>query len=269
MRKKIPIPEYIPPYEERLVVIRAGRSIALPYAYTLENSGDLKWRVSEDSKGFAHGGMASGDRKVESKKIKIAVHIQGSSEREYDRQFNELLTVLSGGDYLLTCGRPDRAFKIESLVEVKSKFVKGYKQRWSDVEFTFLLTNPFRYAVNAATTHKTFTEDQNEGKIRLQNPSSVDVPLIISFSPPEEGTTPDIRLYHENTEQYFTLKDSLLTYPAQATVNAETGTVRRGSYNSLNTFAGIFLHAEPGENTFLYTGGAVNIAIQFTARWLV
>lgn len=269
MKKKIPIPEYMPPYDERLVITKGDQSIALPYSYTLENSGDIKWRVSEDSKGFSHGGIAYGDRKVESRKIKISVHIRGDSEREYDRQFNELLVLFAGSDYLMTCGRADRAFKIESLVEVKTSFVKGYKQRWSDIEFTFLLTDPFRYAVNSTTINKAFATAQNEGKITFNNPSSVDVPLIISFAPPEGQTTPDIKIYHENTGQYFTLRDSLLTYPAVAVVNAETGTVRRRAANSLNTFVGIFLHAEPGQNTFLYTGGALNMTITFTARWLV
>ena len=55
----------------------------------------------------------------------------------------------------------------------------------------------------------------------------------------------------------------------KAVVNGETGTVRRDNGNSLNTFSGIFLHVQPGQNTFKYTGAACKIDIQYTGRWFV
>ena len=45
--------------------------------------------------------------------------------------------------------------------------------------------------------------------------------------------------------------------------------VRRDNGNSLNTFSGIFLHVQPGQNTFKYTGAACKIDIQYTGRWFV
>lgn len=266
------LPEYptSPPYAERLVVIKGGVSRALPYFYSFNDIGSIKWRLKEEQKGFAHGGVPYGDRKVESKKIKISLHIKGQTEQEYDRLFNELLEYFSGQDYRLICGRPDRTYRVEGLTEVKPKFIKGYKQRWSEVEITLLLVDPFRYAANATTINKDFSEEaQQRATIEIDNPSSVDVPLIWTFSPPENNATMDILITHEQTGQSFTLKDALLSHPAQATVNAEMGTVRRDNANSLNTFSGLFLHAEPGKNKFFYSGGKVKISVQYTARWLV
>lgn len=267
---RIPIPEFTPPYGERLVVIKKGESVALPYQFTLEDSNNIKWRVEDEQRGFAHGGVSYGDRKVKSKKIKISIDIRGDTEEEYNRYFNDLLSLLSGKDYSLCCGRTDRVYRVDSLVEVKSKYRAGFKQRWSEVDLTFLLTDPFRYAANATAVNFDFTKEaQEQGLIEFNNPSSVDVPLIWTFTPLIDAPVMSILITHEQTGQSFTLKDALLNHPARAVVNAETGTVRRNEDNSLNTFSGLFLHAEPGRNVFRYTGGKVLISVQYTARWLV
>jgi hypothetical protein len=132
-----------------------------------------------------------------------------------------------------------------------------------------LLADPFRYAT-ASTLRKTVFEELQSGtEISIHSEASVDVPLIFTFRPFEGQSMPDISIVHVESGESFRLRDTLLTAPAAAVVNGETGTVRRGSANSLNTFSGLFLHAAPGRNTYKYTGSAGEVDIQFTERWFV
>ena len=114
-----------------------------------------------------------------------------------------------------------------------------------------------------------FEELQSGTEISIHSEASVDVPLIFTFRPFEGQSMPDISIVHVESGESFRLRDTLLTAPAAAVVNGETGTVRRGSANSLNTFSGLFLHAAPGRNTYKYTGSAGEVDIQFTERWFV
>ena len=121
---------------------------------------------------------------------------------------------------------------------MKHKYQKGFKQRWSDIEISLLLADPFRYAT-ASTLRKTVFEELQSGtEISIHSEASVDVPLIFTFRPFEGQSMPDISIVHVESGESFRLRDTLLTAPAAAVVNGETGTVRRGPANSLNTFQG-------------------------------
>ena len=269
MVKQRPLLDRTPPAGERLIVQKNGSSIIIPYAYTITDDGKIAWRTQEKEKTFAHGSTTYGDGKVDARKIKLSVYVKGKTQAEYEQKFNGLLSNFAGSDYTLICGREDRVYKVAAMTATAQRYLKGFKQRWSDVDLTLLLADPFRYASNPTVITQNYSSDQTDAEITFNNPSSVDVPLIWTFTPPAGGTVPSITITHVESGQSFTLKDTLLTNPAVAVVNAETGTVRRDTGNSLNTFAGIFLHALPGSNTYKYTGAACKVDITYTARWFV
>ena len=269
MVKQRPLLDRIPPAGERLIVYRNGSNIIIPYAYTITDDGKVSWRKQEKEKAFAHGSTPYGDGKVDARKIKLSVYVKGETQAEYDQKYNELLSNFAGSDYILTCGREDRVYKVAAMTVTSQRYLKGFKQRWSDVDLTLLLADPFRYASSPTVITQNYDADQTDAEITFNNPSSVDVPLIWTFTPPVGGTVPSISITHVESGQSFALKDTLLTNPAVAVVNAEVGTVRRDTGNSLNTFSGVFLHALPGSNIFKYTGAACKVDIAFTARWFV
>jgi len=269
MVKQRPVLDRTPLAGERIIIHKNGVDIILPYAYSITDDGKVTWRKQEKEKAFAHGSAAYGDGKVDARKIKISVYVKGSTQVDYDEKYNTLLANFSGSDYTLTCGREDRVYKVAALTAAAQRYLKGFKQRLSDVDLTLLLADPFRYASTQTLISTDYTAAQSEAIISVNNTSAVDVPLIWTFTPPVGATVADIAVSHMESGQSFTLKDTLLTNPAVAVINAENGTVRRDTGNSLNTFSGMFLHALPGANTFKYSGAACKVGIAFTERWFV
>lgn len=257
------------PIGERLIITKNGIITTLPYRYTIADDGKLSTRVQEQDKAFAHGSSAYGDGKIDSRKIKISVYVKGRTQAEYENNYNELLMAFNQRDYTLATGRTDRVYRVEAMTAVGGKYLKGFKQRWADVDITLLCTNPFRYATSPTNKNVNFVGDQTETVIEINNESSIDVPLIWSFAPPNGVTANNITIKHVESGESFTLRDTLLTAPAVSVVNAEAATIRRDGGNSINTFAGLFLHALPGVNHYQYTGAACNITIAYTRRWLM
>lgn len=258
-----------PVQHDYLSVSKNGKTYELGEAWSLSDSGSYSMRLKVDDRAFAHGGYAVGDGKVKGRTIQVEFNMRGASEIDHDNAVNAAYRYFSQRDYTLRAGRQDRAYHVAGLSKIKHKFQKGFKQRWSNVTVSLLLADPFRYAVAQTVIRKSYAVDQEKGLIIFENLSSIDAPLIWTFAPPEGGTAADIKVIHAESGESFTLKDTLLTAPAVAVVNAEAGTVRRDTGNSLNTFNGIFLHALPGLNTYQYTGAACNVSIAFTPRWFV
>lgn len=250
----------------KLTIIKDGSVYTLPDGWELDDVGSYDFSLKLQDKAFAHGSYAVGDGCIKGRTIKVSFDLKERSEQEHDEVVNNALIAFSQRDYVLYAGRQDRLFKVAGVSKIKHKYQKGFKQRWSDIEIALLLAEPFRYA----TTATTLTRFCGSGtEISIYNPSSIDVPLIFSFTPPEGQTVPDIAISHKESDESFTLKDTLLTSPAVAVVNGETGTVRRNEGNSLNTFSGLFLKALPGQNTYVYKGSECTVGITFTARWFV
>ncbi|MHC1714947.1 MAG: phage tail protein [Acidaminococcaceae bacterium] len=252
-----------------LEIIKNSNVYILPVGWALAEAGSYDFRLQLTDKSFAHGSTSYGDGKVKGRTIQVEFDMQGSTEEEHDAMVNLAYQKFAQTDYTLRCGRSDRVFKVAGISKLKQSYEKGYKQRLSNITVSLLLADPFRYAASQTVVTKNYAANQTDAEITFNNPSSVDVPLIWTFTPPAGGTVPSIAITHVESGQSFTLKDTLLTNPAVAVVNAETGTVRRDTGNSLNTFAGIFLHALPGSNTFKYTGAACKVDIAFTTRWFV
>ena len=112
-----------------------------------------------------------------------------------------------------------------------------------------------------------FPQATVQAEMVLHNLGSVDTPLTFRFIPKDRMT--NLTIWHQEAKEKFTLTDALLVAPKTSIVNGREGTVWRDKDNSINAFAGTFLHAKPGANLLLYTGGAGTVEITYTNRWFV
>lgn len=251
------------------VVLKNGESYTLPTPWAVEAAGEHSFRLKMQDRAFTHGAHVTGDGCVEGRTLNILFDFKEATEDDHDKALNEAYRYLCQRDYWLYTGRTDRCYHVSGVSRIKHKYVKGFKQRWSQITVTVMLADPFRYAVQPTTIIYDFKESKNGAEMVVNNPSSVDVPIIWMFTPPRGVTTADIKIVHQETGERFSLSDTLLTDPAVAVVDGEQGTVRRDTGNSLNTFQGVFLRAVPGRNTYIYTGDACRIDIRYTGRWFV
>ncbi len=255
-----------PPIGERLIVIKNDITHEIMYPYSLEGAGDISVRNKAEKRAFTHGGTLCGDGYIDSKKLKIGILIAAPTQAEHDYEINNLLGLFYAQNYKLINGKDNSYYNVASLESVKSKFIKGYKNRWSDVDINLLLTDPFRYSIS--TEQKTF-DVNGENTLEMYNVGSVDTPLTITVTPQENENIGEVTIEHLETGNKFSISDSLLIHPATSTISTSFGTVRRGVANSINTFNGQFLTAIAGNNKYKYTGGKGKIALNLTARWLM
>lgn len=258
-----------PPSGERLIIIKNNIQTDLPYKYSISHE-NISIRSKSEKRAFAHGGTLSGDGYVDSKKIKISFDIKAYTQQEHDTVVNNMLSLFMGREYKLVNERMDSYYNIASLESIKHKWQKGYKNRWSELDLSLLLTDPFRYAVNETTVSKELdVSDADEySYVELLNVGSVDTPLLINLKPVSQ--MPNVEITHIETGRQCKIKDSLLINPHTVVINSRAGTVFRGANNAINAYSGQFLAATCGKNTYKIkcgNAGIVKFAIQ--ARWLI
>lgn len=249
-----------------LKTIKNGVTWELQTGWSISDHGTYAFGGKLEDKAFAHGSNLIGDMKIPGRTISLNFDFQEATEEEYNDIMNEAYLNLTGEFDLIT-GRADRVYHVAGCKSLKVKEKAGFKQRWGEVEIVLFLADPFRYATDETVITTTYTTEQLESVITFNNPSSVDVPIIVEFTPVAE--LPEIKLEHVESSQYFEVKDSLLTTPKVLKVNCEDGTVWRDSDNAINAFTGLFLHVLPGTNTFKFTGKACAVKIAYTAGWFI
>lgn len=250
-----------------LVIVKNGIEYQLPTGWAFSDSGAYEFRNKLQDRAFAHGADVVGDGKIDGRIIQIEFDLRGATEQDHDEAVNRAYTYFAQTDYDLYVGRNDRVYHVAGLSKIKHKFQKGFKQRWSNVTVSLLLADPFRYEAQESTVSYRFGQPTLEAEVIVHNLGSVDTPLTFKFIP--EDKMANITIWHQEAKEKFTLTDALLIKPAISLVNGKDGTVWRDNANSINTFAGQFLHAKPGANLFLYTGGAGILEITYTNRWFV
>lgn len=249
------------------IITSSGATYELPEEWALSDAGSVTFRNKLEDKAFAHGSSIVGDGKISGRTITVEFDMQGVAEEEHDTAVNQAYQYFAQTDYKLQVGRTDRVYRVAGLSKIKHKYQKGFKQRWSNIEVSLLLADPFRYASSKTTITKTYTEAQTATEITFINPSSVDVPLTFTFTP--TVAMADITIEHVESGYSFTVKDTLLTNPAILTVDVENGTVWRDTNNAINAFSGLFLRALPGINTIKFTGDPGTVEIRYTPGWFV
>jgi hypothetical protein len=248
-----------------LIIAKDGVRKALPYPFSLEGAGDIKIRAKEDAKAFSHGAFVTGDGRVDSRKIKVGLYIRSESEAEHDQAMNLIYSAFNQESYTLTAGRPDRVYNVARLAEIKHKYIKGFRQRRSDIDISLLLADPFRYAAQSSRLLAALPGEA--AVVKVHNPGSADTPLAITLIP--AVSMPDVTIHHLETGYTCRIRDSLLTNPAALTADTQKGTVRRGEWNAINAFSGQFMIALPGLNRYEVTSAAGGMEVVFTARWLI
>ena len=207
------------------IISSGGIEQRLYLRMAIANLNDLKIRIKEADKAFAHGSYAYGDGKIESRKMKLSCHIRGKNQQEHDYQYNELVRLLTQRDYSLRMARDDREYHVAGLMEIKQKWIKGFKWLWSDIDITLMLTDPFIYAAADTKVKTIFTEAQTDTLISFYNESSIDVPLVLEFKPLEGTPMDNIKLTHVESGEQMWLTDALLSYPRSVRIDGNRGTV--------------------------------------------
>jgi hypothetical protein len=253
------------PPDGGLVINCDGWKKTVPYPYSIEGAGDIKFRVKDDAKAFNHGASVVGDGKADSRKLKIGLYIRAETEEEHDKALNDIYALFARRDYTIAAGRSDRVYRVAALTEIKHKFIKGFKGRRSDIDVSLLLADPFRHAAQPAKM--TYALGGDVQTARLHNPGSADTPLTLTLIP--AATMADVTIHHRETGSICRVRDSLLTAPASLTADTRAGAVRRGELNAVNSFSGQFMIALPGLNHYEVTSAAGVMEITFTARWLI
>lgn len=256
--------EYAP-----LQIIKAGMTYTLPANWSMSDAGTISFNNKLSDRSFTHGSTLTGDGYAAGRTIKVSCYLAGDTEEKYNQLVNDAYKYFSMKDYELRAGRMDRHYRVAGCQKLEAKEVKGFKQRRAEITATLLLADPFRYAKDSTTHTVTFAEAVTDEIITINNPSDIDVPLIWTFTPPDGGTMSDITVIHVNTGKQFKFTDALLTAPAVGVVNGENGTVRRDTFNAINAFSGIFVHADVGENRYKVSCGAGMVSITYTGRWIV
>lgn len=146
----------------RLKIIKNDRVYVLPDGWELDDVGSYDFSLKLQDRAFAHGSYAVGDGYVKGRSIKVSFDLKRESEKDHDQIVNEAYQAFAQRDYVLHTGRPDRCFKVAGISKLKHKYQKGFKQRWSDIEISLLLADPFRYAT-ASTLRKTVFEELQSG----------------------------------------------------------------------------------------------------------
>lgn len=257
------------PNEYITVVSAAGVEQRQYLRVAISNINDIKMRIKEADKAYAHGSYAYGDGKIESRKMKLSCHIRGENQADHDRQYNDIINLFAQRNYSLRMARDDREYRIAGLVETKQKWVKGFKWLWSDIDITLMMTDPFVYATADTVVNILFTGNQTDKVVSLYNDSAIDVPLIFDFIPMADTPMDNVKIVHTDSGEQMQLTDALLSYPHKVRIDGNVGTVRRDNDNSINTFSGVFLHALAGRNEFKFTGSAGRISIIYRSRWFI
>lgn len=252
---------------EQLQITKDGLEYTLPEGWALTNSGAYTFRNSLQDRAFAHGGDMVGDGKTKGRTITVEFSMKGATEEEHDEMLNKAYTFFNLTDYSLCAGRRDRVYHVAGISKIAHKFQKGFKQRWSTITVSLLLADPFRYEAQESKVVYTFNQAALESEMILHNLGSVDTPLVFKFIPKDKMS--NVTVWHQEAKEKFIMTDALLIKPATAIVSSKDGTVWRNNANSINTFSGQFLHAKPGANLLLYTGGAGTVEITFINRWFV
>jgi len=247
-------------------VVKAGVSHTLAIGWGLTDYGSIEFGAKLTDKAFVHGSDLTGDGKVSGRTIVLKFDVQGDTEETFNTAMNEAYYWLTG-EFDLYVGRADRVYHVAACSKIKGTNNDGYKFRWLDIEVSLLLADPFRYATSPTTISNEYEVAQIETPVTFTNPSSIDVPLVFTFTP--LVSMPEIIIGHVESGQSFTLADTVLATPAVAVVDAKKGTVYRDANNSINTLSGLFLHALPGSNTYKVSCAAGRVDISYTGRWFV
>jgi phage-related protein len=222
-------------------------------------------RGGSTARAYSHGGIPTGDGKFDTAKPEISVTIEGTSEADYLTKINALKGALYRTDYKLYI-TDTQYINIAKLDNINEEFYAAQYWRQSEVKAILLATDPFIYDDTGISDTEAVAE--NPHTYTVNNPGNVDTPAVITITAAAACTSIKITNVTDGG-RLFTYADASMLTGQVLTVDAVVGTVKRGTSNTLNNFAGAFLSLLPGDNTLTYEGGACEIQITAGKRWIL
>lgn len=241
-------------------LVKGGVAYILPSLSSLEKK-EFNVRSKAVDKAAQHGGVLSGDGKIDSRTIAVEAMIM---DGDYQAQVDELMRYAYRRDQRLYIS-DTRYVNVACLTKCQESFYDGYYQERGKFNLAFLAIDPFFYS--DVPNVSTITVATSPKQITINNPGNVDTPAKITIIATAAATA--ITLINQtDSNRRMDYADPQMIAGQVLGINTVTGAVERGGVNTINNFSGTFLSLLPGDNVLEYTGGACTFQVDFTARWL-
>lgn len=218
-------------------------------SFTLKGN-EFKTGVKIADRAFAHGGVDYGDGKIDSRTVKISGTLVGTTDSDYQTNYDALLAAVMKEDQQLRWGSLARYMVIKRCSSVKQEFIE-HLESCADVDLEFIAEDPFwRF-----TTARSVATDLNSpiSTFTLTNTGNVDVLPI--FTLVASVSNPTFQLINTfDSSATFVYQDAGFTSGTTLTINCVVGAVTRGAADTVRLFTGTFLRLKPGVNTMTYIG---------------
>ncbi|MDR3591586.1 MAG: phage tail family protein [Negativicutes bacterium] len=244
--------------------IKKGSTIYTLPDYAVLNGLSLSIRSNVAAKLFQHGGLPSGDGKVDTRSIDIAVLVNGENQSDYLSQVNDLKRYLSQSPYRLYV-TDTQYFNIDILNKFKEDFISGFYMVKSNATATILALDPFLYDEEELSVSTTVTTSPQV--FTINNPGNIDTPITITITANALNSALSLINTSDNG-RVFTYNDASFTSGKSLVISTWDGSVELNGANSINNFLGTFMNLLPGDNVFSYTGSACTITMDYLSRWL-
>lgn len=248
---------------ENLKIVKDNDTWTLP-----ENAwiGDLPFSVrgNYQNRACQHGGVNTGDGKIDSRKIEITIYVDAETGPRYFAALDFIKSKLYREDMKLYIAE-SRYVNLDALNSFSEENITGYMNRRCFVKATYHCTDPFWYGAEESVN--TFAISGSPQTVTLRNDGNIETPLIVTVTA-DSVAVPEIKITNITTGRAMYYKDPQMAVGASVVINAETGSVLRNGGNSINAFRGTFPTIAPGENELSVESAACALGIAYRPRWL-
>lgn len=245
-------------------LVKGSTSYTLP-DYASVTQFDLSVRNDNTDRADQHGGVMTGDGKVDTRTIEIEVIIADTTTTaEYRAIVDALKRYAYRTDQKLYID-DDRYVNLASLSKIAETFFDGFYRVRGTITLTFTCTDPFIYSDSVTTQNVTISSSPTS--FIVTNTGNVDVPVILTMTATAANASMTIVNTTDNSRT-FGYQDTGFTAGKVVTVDGIEGTVMRDRSSTINATGGTFINLLPGDNVLTYTGAACTIAVVYTERWL-
>lgn len=244
-------------------LIKGSTSYTLP-DYASITQFDLSVRNDNTDRAGQHGGVMTGDGKIDTRTIEIEVIIADTTTKsEYRMIVDELKRYAYRTDQRLYID-DDRYVNLASLSKITETFFDGFYRVRGTITLTFTCTDPFVYSDSVTAQNVTISSPKS---FTVTNTGNVDVPITLTIT--SAGANASMSLVNTtDNNRTFGYQDTGFTAGKIMIADGINGTVVRDGSSTINAMGGTFINLLPGDNVLTYTGAACTIAIAYTERWL-
>ena len=248
---------------------QAGDQYTLPPTMTLEAE-DFDVRVDTDDRALADGSAAWGGQ-VKARKVTVSGYVgDGSLDPDATRALlRDLRRAAIRQDQHLVLDPDDEAcLRLRLLESCDTKWEDGWGRSLASVRLTWLLADPFWYAVDSSSHTETLTGD---GTFTVDTGTLATwwMAPTITIEAPAGESVPSVSLVNETDDGIgLVYSDPGLQDGADATIDCGAGTATRAGSSTIRYLSGRPLRLLPGVNVLAYEGAACTLTITWTERWI-